>query len=75
MKRTPKIALFCISAILLNVAATFLFYDVLHIPLFLDTIFTVAIVFYFGLVPGLVVGIIFNFGGMEFQNSAHPDNS
>ena len=61
MKRSPKIALFCIAAILMNLGTTILFYDVLGIPLFLDTIFTVAIVFYLGLVPGLIVGICFNF--------------
>ena len=56
-----KITLFCIASIILNLATTLLFYDGLHIPLFLDTIFTVAIVFYLGLVPGLIVGISFNF--------------
>ena len=61
MKRRSKIALFCLAAIVLNMLSTLLFFDVLHIPLFFDTIFTVAIVFYLGLVPGLVVGILFNF--------------
>lgn len=60
MKRTPKIALFCITAVLLNLGTTLLFYDVLGVPLFFDTIFTVAIVFYLGLIPGLIVGVSFN---------------
>ena len=60
MKRIWKIHLFCLAAILLNLGTTILIYDVLHIPLFLDTIFTVATVFYLGLVPGLMVGIFFN---------------
>lgn len=32
----------------------------LHLPLFLDTIFTVAITFYAGLVPGLIVAALYN---------------
>lgn len=60
MKRRCKIALFCIASIILNLGFSLLFFDVLHIPLFLDTIFTVAIVFYLGLVPGLIVGVLFN---------------
>ncbi len=61
MNRRWKITLFCTVSILLNLGTSLLFYDVLHIPLFLDTIFTVAIVFYLGLIPGLVVGFLFNF--------------
>ena len=61
MKRTPKIALFCIASLFLNLAVSLLIYDVMHIPLFLDTIFTVAIVFYLGLIPGLIVGFLYNF--------------
>ena len=61
MNRKTKIALFCICSLILNSVFTFFFFDFLNIPLFMDTIFTVAIVFYFGLVPGLIVGITFNF--------------
>ena len=61
MKRTPKIALFCTAAIFLNLAASLFVYDFLKIPLFIDTVFTVAIVFYLGLVPGLIVGFLYNF--------------
>jgi len=60
MKRRCKIGLFCFVSIFLNLGVSLLFFDVLHIPLFLDTIFTVAIVFYLGLVPGLIVGVLFN---------------
>ena len=60
MKRKWKIALFCIASIVLNLLTTYLVFDVCHIPLFFDTIFTVAIVFYLGLIPGLIVGILFN---------------
>ena len=61
MNRKTKIALFCISSLILNSLFTFFFFDFLNIPLFMDTIFTVAIVFYLGLIPGLIVGILFNF--------------
>lgn len=60
MRRNWKIALFCFASILLNMVTSVLVYDVSHIPLFQDTIFTVAIVFYLGLVPGLIVGILYN---------------
>lgn len=36
------------------------FYHFLGIPLFFDTIWTVAVVFYLGLIPGLVVSIGYN---------------
>lgn len=32
----------------------------LHLPLFLDTVFTVAVTFYAGLVPGLIVAAAYN---------------
>ena len=60
MKRSWKICILCICALILNSLFTFIFYDVLNIPLFMDTIFTVAVVFYLGLIPGLIVGIFFN---------------
>ena len=60
MKHKWKIALFCIASIILNLLTSILIFDVCHVPLFLDTIFTVAIVFYFGLVPGLIVGFFYN---------------
>ncbi len=60
MKRGWKISLFCIASIFLNLITTFLVFDTFNIPLFFDTVFTVAIIFYLGLVPGLAVGILFN---------------
>ncbi len=48
-----------IAAIILNSVFSFA-NAILHIPLFLDTIFTVAITFYCGLIPGIIVAIIFN---------------
>lgn len=55
-----KTSLICIIAEVMNFLTTFIFYQTLKIPLFFDTIFTVAVVFYLGLVPGLVVSIVYN---------------
>ena len=78
MKRNPKIALFCIASIFLNLGTSLFFYDFLGVPLFFDTIFTVAIVFYLGLVPGLIVGFFFNFVDTAFnflvRDIASPTN-
>lgn len=50
---------FCMLAIAGNIATSFLA-DALHTPMFLDTIFTVAVTFYAGLVPGLIVAALHN---------------
>ena len=42
-----------------NIATSFLA-SALHAPIFLDTVFTVAITFYAGLVPGLIVAVLHN---------------
>ena len=59
-KRVFKLIVLCTLADVLNIVSAFIFYDVLHIPLFMDTIFTVAITFYYGLAPGLVVAVLYN---------------
>ena len=56
MKKT----LICIAAIILNFLTASLFYNVLKLPLFFDTIWTVAIVFWMGLIPGLCVAVGYN---------------
>lgn len=53
------IAVFCLLSIIGNIATSFLA-SALHAPIFLDTIFTVAITFYAGLVPGLIVAVLHN---------------
>lgn len=60
MLKYIKTILICIIAEILNFAATAIFYHTLKIPLFFDTIFTVAVVFYCGLVPALCVSIGYN---------------
>ncbi len=50
----------CIMAEALNFIVAYIFFDMLHVPLFLDTIFTIAVTFYCGLFPGLMVGFFYN---------------
>ena len=51
--------LLCLLALLLNIASAMLA-SALKLPAFLDTIFTVAITFYAGLIPGIIVATLFN---------------
>ncbi|MCL2192264.1 MAG: hypothetical protein FWB78_02570 [Treponema sp.] len=50
--------LLCVAAAFLNLLSAFLVFDILRIPLFFDTVFTAAVVFHAGLVPGLAVALI-----------------
>ncbi len=60
-KDTPlRLILACVLAELLNLLCVWFFCDQLHVHLFLDTVGTVAITFYAGLVPGLIVAVMFN---------------
>ena len=56
----PLTIILCVIAELLNLFSAWILGDVLHIPLFMDTIGTVFIVFYAGLIPGLIVGGLYN---------------
>jgi len=49
-----RIIFFSIIAQFINLTGIFLIGDILHLPLFMDTIGTVFIVFYAGLLPGLI---------------------
>lgn len=60
MRDLTKTVLICILAMLLNFVVAYFFLDFLHLPLFLDTIFTVAVTFYCGLVPGICVAVGYN---------------
>ncbi|MCR5764067.1 MAG: hypothetical protein K6G00_11870 [Treponema sp.] len=55
-----RIVFACILAEIVNFAFVICFSDALQVPLFLDTVGTVAITFYAGLVPGLAVAFAFN---------------
>ena len=61
MPKTLRTVVICIIAEILNFIVTAIFYHGLKIPLFFDTIFTVAVVFYCGLLPALCVSIGYNF--------------
>lgn len=61
MRKNVKTVFICAGAELLNLATAILVYHVLGIPLFLDTVFTVAVVFCCGLVPALCVSLGYNF--------------
>lgn len=60
MKKNVSTFWLCLAAIALNFLFAFTFCDLLHIPLFMDTIFTVAITFYCGLLPGLFTAVGYN---------------
>ena len=60
MKKNVSTFLLCLIAIALNFLVAFTFCDWLHIPVFMDTIFTVAITFYCGLLPGIFTAIGYN---------------
>ena len=55
-----RTVILCVIAEALNFIMPAIFYHTLKIPLFFDTIFTVAVVFYCGLVPGLCVSVGYN---------------
>ena len=60
MPKPLRTFIICIIAEILNFLTCDIFYHVLNIPLFFDTIFTVAVVFYCGLLPALCVSVGYN---------------
>ena len=55
-----KIAILCVVSVLGNELLSYLITGVAKAPLYLDTVFTVAICFAAGLVPGLLTGVVFS---------------
>ena len=53
------LSMLCIAAALLNRLIHFLAFDTLGLPLFIDTVFTAAVTFYAGLIPGLATVLLF----------------
>jgi len=53
-----KIAVFCISAVFMNILLNIFVMNFLRFPLFLDTVFNAAITFAFGLIPGIIVAVL-----------------
>ena len=61
MSHTPlSITTLCILSLLGNLLLVILVFDALKLPLFGDTVFTVALVFYEGLFPALIVAFLYN---------------
>ncbi|WP_178842493.1 hypothetical protein [uncultured Treponema sp.] len=60
MKSGFRTFVICILAVILNFFPVFVFCSKLHFPLFLDTIFTVAVLFYCGLFPAVLVQVSYN---------------
>jgi hypothetical protein len=59
-RKTPMLPLFCAAGALLNPFGAHFLRDVAGIPLFMDTIFTVALTFYGGLFWGALTGALSN---------------
>ena len=53
-----KKSCFCIIAILMNILLSSFLINILGIPLFVDTVFTAAITFAFGFIPGIIVAVL-----------------
>ena len=74
MKFLPllKLSLFCVLAAVLNYIVSVFCLYVLKTPLFVDTVFTVAVTFTAGLVPGLVTALLTSLIGEIMVNSLSP---
>jgi len=57
-RKIIKLSLLCILAVVMNILLTSFVMNFLKFPLFLDTVFTAAIAFSFGLVPGIIVAVL-----------------
>ena len=57
-RKVIKIGVFCILAFLLNLLLSTFVMNFLMFPLFLDTVFTAAIAFAFGPIPGIIVAVL-----------------
>jgi len=53
-----KIAFFCVLAIIMNLLLSSFVMNFLRFPLFLDTVFTAAIAFAFGVIPGIFTAVL-----------------
>ena len=53
-----KILLLCVVCAICNAVVNYLLIGLLKVPLFLDTVFTVAMCFTAGLLPGILTGIL-----------------
>jgi hypothetical protein len=53
-----KIIIFCVLAALLNILLNNFVMNFLRLPLFLDTVFTAAVAFSAGIIPGMAVAVL-----------------
>ena len=53
-----KLSVFCVLAAVMNILLSTFVMNFLKFPLFLDTVFTAAVAFAFGLVPGIIVAVL-----------------
>jgi hypothetical protein len=72
VNRFIKIALLCILGAAANFGLNTFFILVLKTPLYLDTVFTAAVTFTVGLVPGLVTALLTFLSQGLLINSLHP---
>lgn len=66
MKRILKLALFCIIGGILDILCEKLCSKVLHLPIFFDTTFCVALTLYGGIFCGLLTALVFQIGHFIF---------
>ncbi|MCL2067561.1 MAG: hypothetical protein FWG99_08865 [Treponema sp.] len=71
-KAAIKIILLCILAAAANNGLNILCIDIIKIPLFLDTVFTAAVSFTVGLVPGLITALLTQAGSSFREGSTNP---
>ena len=57
--RSLKIFALCIMAVLCNLVFAYFVNGVVKLPIYLDTVFTIAVCFSAGLAPGIVTGVLF----------------
>jgi hypothetical protein len=57
-KRFLKLGVLCVLAALLNILLNYIFMVLLGFPLFMDNVFTAAIAFSAGLLPGVAVAVL-----------------
>ena len=53
-----KLVVICVAAALMNIVLSNFFKDLLGLPLYLDTVFSAAVAFAAGLIPGIAVAIL-----------------
>jgi hypothetical protein len=58
--RLALTAFLCLAAAFLNSTLSYAVFNLVRLPLFCDTIMTVALTFYAGLVPGIITGVLTN---------------